>query len=268
MKGEAAIAAVADALRAQPSVRGLYLTGSYGAGIEDRYSDLDFAAVIADGEIPSFPALWREAVGRTGEIVLWWDQAAHQFQLNAITDDWTRFDVAMLTRDQMARRAQKNVRVLFDHDGIFASLPQALPRPEPNCALLYRQYEGFLRVLGLLTLAIGRADYLVGVSGVFHLRTMLIDLMIDETGVSPRGGALNIKRQLNVEQKAILEALPAPLPTRELVIAANLAYAAVYLPRARARARALGVEWPEAFEAATWTHLRQLLGIERPYIPA
>ncbi|MGD9738769.1 MAG: hypothetical protein AB7O56_07045 [Bauldia sp.] len=261
---DAVIETIAEALRAEPAVRALYLTGSYGAGIEDEHSDLDFVAVIA-GDAASFTARWREAVGRTGEIVLWWDQTAHQLQIMAITADWSRFDVVYLTREQMAKRAQKNMRVVFDHDDIFASLPPSLPKPVPNPAQVRTQFESFLRVLGLLSLAIDREDYLVGVTGVFHLRTILTDLLVDETGVSPRGGALNLKRQLTTEQKALLEGLPIPAPTRDSVIAANLAIAAAYLPRARARAAALGVEWPERFEAATWAHLGRWLGVARPY---
>jgi hypothetical protein len=185
----------------------------------------------------------------------------------AITADWTRFDVVYLTAEQMAKRAQKNLRVVFDHDGIFAALPPALPKQPPNPVQIRHQYESFLRVFGLLALAIGRNDHLIGVDGTFHLRTMLISLLIDEAGISPRGGALALSRMITAEHKALLQSLPTAEPTRESVIASNLAYAAAYLPRARAHAKAAGVEWPEAFEAATWAHLKRSLGIERPYTP-
>ncbi|TCS65367.1 hypothetical protein EDD52_104153 [Primorskyibacter sedentarius] len=41
----------------------------------------------------------------------------------------------------------------------------------------------------------------------------------------------------------------------------------IFLPRARKRAEALGIDWPERFEAVTWKQLRDTLSIERPYVP-
>jgi hypothetical protein len=52
------------------------------------------------------------------------------------------------------------------------------------------------------------------------------------------------------------------------MIAANLAYAAAYLPRARKMAKRLGIDWPKQFEAATWNHLKNELAIEPPYTSA
>ena len=59
--------------------------------------------------------------------------------------------------------------------------------------------------------------------------------------------------------------LPAPEANRGAMIAAHMAYAAAYLPRARRMARARGVDWPERCEAATWARLAEALGVARPY---
>jgi hypothetical protein len=53
-----------------------------------------------------------------------------------------------------------------------------------------------------------------------------------------------------------------------LLIAAHLAYAAAYLPRARKLAKRWGIAWPERLEAAAWERLKHTLSIEPPYVPA
>lgn len=56
------------------------------------------------------------------------------------------------------------------------------------------QIEEFIRILCLLHLAAGRAEYINGVLGVYHLRNLLIDLMIEETNAPNRGGVLHLNR--------------------------------------------------------------------------
>jgi len=263
MKPAEAIEAIASALRNVPRVRALFLSGSYGAGIEDAFSDIDFLAVTADSLDEKFRADWREAVGKAGEIILWWGHAK-QHVITAITDRWLRVDVEVVASDQAFHRAKANLKLLFDHDRIFDTLPDETEKTKLNAAGWRWQFENFIRVLGLMSVAIGREDYLTGVTGIFHLRNMLIDLLIAETDAANRGGALHLHRLITEEQKALLASMPAPVPTREAVIEANLAYAAAYLPRARRMAAELDLDWPERFEAATWAHLKRQLAIERP----
>ena len=187
--------------------------------------------------------------------------------INAITDDWTRTDVVILKPDQMAFQAQDVLKPLFDHDGVFEKLPKTLPETRPSPERLRYQFEEFIRILGLLHLGLGREEHINGVLGVFHLRNLLIDLMITETGASHRGGMLHLNRLIPKEQKQILLSLPPAIADRDALIAANLAYARAYLPRARRLAVQMGIDWPERFEASTWSLLKRTLGIERPYTP-
>lgn len=253
---------IAAALRNEPTITALFLSGSYGAGFEDAYSDIDFLAVSRDGPTDEFAALWREAVGKTGEIVLWRDRQVKPTLINAITVDWLRIDVDIINPDQMARRNAGGLKVVFDRDRILETLPQAPSETGPNPTRMKWQFEEFIRIFGLLSLAIGRGEYLNGITGIFHLRNLLTELLIEETAAPNRGGALHLNRLITEEQKQVLAGLPLPLPTREAIISANLAYAEVYLPRARRMAMQIGVEWPERFEAATWAHLKHTLGIE------
>lgn len=265
MDVEGVITAIADTLRDRPAVRALFLSGSFGNGRADAYSDIDFVLVTPEGPTDEIAGLWREAVERTGEIVLWWDRNTRPALINAITADWMRTDVIILKPGQMSAHAQASLRPLFDHDGLYDGLRPEAPQPRTSPARLRHQIEEFIRVLGLLHLAAGREEYINGVVGVFHLRSKLIDLLIEETAAPDRGGALHLNRLLTEEQKQLVADLPPPVAERDAMITAHLAYARAYLPRARAFAAARGVAWPERFEAVTWEKLRRTLGVERPY---
>lgn len=261
------IGTIADALRRAPIVRALFLGGSHGNGLADQYSDIDFVLVSTEGASDAVAELWRQAVGQTGDIVLWWDRSVRPALINAITEDWTRTDVVILKPDQMGSQTQSALKPLFDHDGLFEQMPEVAQQGGPSPARLTYQFEEFIRILGLLHLGMGREEYLNGVLGVFHLRNLLVDLLIEETAAPHRGGVLHLNRLITDEQKELLLSLPPPVPERDALIAANLAYAKAYLPRARKMALQRGIDWPERFEAATWQKLKETLSIERPYSP-
>lgn len=268
MEPAVAIEAITRELRDEPAIRALFLGGSYGAGLEDAHSDLDFVLVAPDGANDEVAGLWRKAIGRTGEIVLWWDRQVRPHLINAVTDDWLRTDVVILKPGQMSGQAKDRLKVLFDHDRTFDALPETSAAAGPDPKRMKYQFEEFIRILGLLSLAMGREEYLNGVLGVFHLRNLLVNLMIEETASPHRGGALHLNRLITDEQKQVLTALPPALPERDALIEAHLAYAAAYLPRARRLAKQWGIEWPERFEVSTWRHLDEKLGLEQPCDPA
>lgn len=267
MTVEGTITTIADALRDPPLIRAMFLSGSHGNGRADAYSDIDFLLISAEGATDEVASLWRDAIERTGEIVLWWDRTARPVLINAITADWTRTDVIILKPEQMGAQVQAGLKPVFDHDGIHAGLAKNAPPRRPDPVRLRYQFEEFIRVLGLLHLGMGRQEYINGVAGIFHLRNKLVELLIEETAAPDRGGVLHLNRLLTREQKALMTALPPPVAERDALIATYLAYARAYLPRARRLAVRWGVEWPERFEAATWAKLGETLGIERPYDP-
>ncbi|MEM9786559.1 MAG: aminoglycoside 6-adenylyltransferase [Pseudomonadota bacterium] len=259
------IATISKAVQNAPGIRALFLSGSYGNGMADAYSDIDFIMVAHDGATDVVAEIWREAVARTGEIVLWWDRRAVPVLINAITEDWTRTDVIILKPEQMLGHTQSTLKVLFDHDGIYETLAETKASPAPDPKRFIYQVEEFIRILGLLHLGVGREEYINGVLGVFHLRNKLVDLLIAETDAPNRGGILHLNRLITEEQKALLISMPSPVPERKAMIDGHLAYASAFLPRARKHAAEIGAEWPERFEAVTWARLAETLGIERPY---
>lgn len=109
---------------------------------------------------------------------------------------------------------------------------------------------------------IGREEYLVGMEGVVLLRRSLTDFFIAVNGIVDRGGALRLNPLLTPEQRAILADLPPIAPTRNAVIAGNVACANRFLPLARALSVERGFAYPDAMERAAIEHLRRTLGVE------
>ena len=265
MDHEDVIRTIVDSLRQTPGIRALFLSGSYGNGLADAYSDIDFILVSEEGATDGIAKAWRQAVQKTGDIVLWWDRTNVPVLINAITEDWTRTDVIILKPEQIKALTDSALKPLFDHDNIYSGLDKSPPDTKPNPKRFLYNVEEFIRILGLLHLAAGREEYINGVLGVFHLRNKLVELLIEETSAPNRGGILHLNRLITDEQKALLTSLPPPIAERDAMISVHMAYASAFLPRARRRAEALGVEWPERFEAATWAKLGDTLSIEKPY---
>lgn len=261
------IQTITRAMQGQHDVQALFLGGSHGTGLQDAYSDIDFVLVANAGASDGIAAGWRAAVEEVGEVVLWWDRQMGRPLINAVTADWTRIDVSILKPDQLGAQRQDAVKVLHDPGGLYAGLkPETVPAP-PSPAYARYQFEEFIRILGLLPLSVGRKEYINGVLGVFHLRNLLVDLMIHQTGAQHRGGVLHLNRLITPAQKQVLEQMPPPVAARDAMIAGHLAYAAAYLPLARKLAAKWRVDWPERFEQVTWAHLHDTLGIVRPYDP-
>ena len=58
MDQEALIARVAEALKPDERVRALFVSGSFGRGTADRYSDVDLLAILEPAEREAFAAQW------------------------------------------------------------------------------------------------------------------------------------------------------------------------------------------------------------------
>lgn len=261
---EQAIDSIAERLKPDHSIRALYLSGSFGAGLEDRFSDIDFLAVVDDDRLQTLPQTWRSAVSEICEIVLWREFKRRNLLINIVTAEWLRIDLVTVSPDQMGRYAQDGLKILFDRDRLFDGLPPDSAPSAPQPEKLKNQIEEFIRILGLMPVAMGRKEYFNSITGTFHLRNLLVDLLIEETGAPHRGGALHIQRLITDEQKALLYSLPALSADRESAIEANLAYAAAYLPRARKLAERVGLEWPQRFEQVTRENLKRELDVELP----
>ena len=258
------ITRIADSLKGVPDIRALFLSGSFGNGRADAFSDIDFLLVADGGASYRIAAQWRDAVSKLGDIVMWRDRIVRPALINAITEDWTRVDLIICTPEQMSGQSKDALKPLFDHDGRYDALGATATKTPMSAARLSFQIEEFIRIFGLLHLVMGREEYLNGVTGLSHLRNILVEMMIEVTNAPERGGALHVNRLLSDAQKAVLYDLPPAMPDRAALIDAHLAYMDAFRPVASHLARARGLDWPTAFEDATWAMLECEIGLKRP----
>ncbi|GGX69207.1 hypothetical protein GCM10007385_42940 [Tateyamaria omphalii] len=264
MTPQDAISRISDVAEKSDLIRALFMSGSYGSGLQDEYSDLDFLAIVDSDNLDAFSAIWREAVEQAGPIVLWWDRQVKGMLINAITQSWLRIDVVALGVEHANGHARSQLKVIFDKDKIADQLPNPIPGPQVSPARLSHDFQEFVRIMGLLPVAIGRNELVNAVTGLVHLRRMLIELLILETDAPNRGGALHLNRLISPDQNQLLKDLPPLMPERDAIIRGHLEYAKAYLPRAKRLAQQYNVTWPHELEAATWSHLRATLGVSEP----
>jgi len=254
------IDAIQACLSVDPEVEAAWLAGSLGAGGGDAFSDVDVLALTpADraGDVAARYAGDLSAIAPTVLVMTLFGRV-----VSAVTDDWRRFDLSFVEPGELARHDRDRLVPLFNRSSLEPPAGNTPPhRIDP--AQLSRTIAEFFRILGLSVVGLGREEYVVSLSGQELLRRILVDLMLDENGVSQaeRGGALKRNPLLTAEQRAELLALPPGRTDREGILASNAALAAAFLPRARRLAAKVGAEWPSALEAATRAHLLRHLGV-------
>lgn len=260
---QALIDRIAAALEGLPEVGGAFLGGSHGRAEADAFSDVDVYAVAAeDADAADLLARLQRAAAEVAPLI-YSRVLPNARTINCITTGWLRFDLTAVTGMELALLAGGEVSPLFDRLGLTAKLAAApTPRAQPDADALLDIAHEFIRVLGLTTVVKGRDDPVVAETGANLLRDLLIRTMVLENGPRPRRGVLALGRDLTPGQMAELEALPPLEASWPSVFARTRAIAGCFLPRARALARELGAEWPEAFEAATREHLKASIGLD------
>ena len=162
----------------------------------------------------------------------------------------------------MAGRSASTLKLLYDNAGLQSQLrPHGEPLA-PSGPRVIGLTKEFMRILGLLPVVLGRGEYVVGASGASLIRTLLIQLMIEDVAVADRGGALHLRGLLPDDRLDALAALPPIQATRESVLAAHLACARLFLPLARELCMQTGIAWPEQLHRALSDHLLRHLSLD------
>lgn len=252
--------AISAVLQGEPRIEAAWLAGSLGRNAGDEFSDVDVVVLCPDGtanEIAAKPGLLNFAKPVLintlfgGRIV------------NAITPDWQRFDLVFAEASDLSRYNANDLKPLFNRTG--KEPPRCAPVSRPSTPEgLAKLVQEFYRVMTLAPLGIGRKEYIVALSGIELLRRMTVDLMLEENGVgqNQRGGALRLNPFLTSEQIQSLQSLPAVAAERDSLLRCQKAIANIFLPRAKALAARIGMEWPSALEDASRAHLKSQLDLE------
>src|SRR5260370_14153382 len=160
-------------LQSDPRVRAVFLSGSFGDGTADQYSDVDLILVTEHGGQEDFLRSWLAILGTICKVVFWQRPFPGVPLLNAITSEWLRCDLLVFDSDQLRIRSQDSLKVLLDESNLYTTLPADDPMKggPSNFAAIVNE---FIRVLRLAPVAIGREEYAVAVTGVGLLRSSLI----------------------------------------------------------------------------------------------
>jgi hypothetical protein len=257
---EAFVSRVQSACRNEPHFNTLFLSGSLAGGSGDEFSDIDFLSVAEPAAQATAAARWREIVEGLETVVFWGERQWPGFLLNAITEDWMRCDLYITSPKDFAGRAQNQLRPIVDINNLHDTLPATLPPRQPSAKRISAQINEVIRILGLAPVGLGRGEYVTSVLGVSMLREQLTNLMLEDVTRPDLGGILHLSKLLPPEDIKVLEGLPYPGPNPDELIAADVAIARAFFPRARRLAAQVGLEWPEAFEAATKKRVQSVFG--------
>jgi predicted nucleotidyltransferase len=252
-------------LRADDRMLAVWLSGSLGRGDGDQFSDVDLLVAVGDESWDAVVAEWDAGFAAIAPVVLRNRISSSDTVVFAhVTEDWLRFDVVLARPSTLHEYAAADLRLLFDRAGCQTRLAAERSPAAPNGPQVEGLVHEFLRVLGLLPVALGRGEYVVGVSGAGLLRNLLIQLMMLDRPV--RRGALRLGGVLPDDRLAALSALPPVEATPDSVLAAHLACAELFLPLARELSARTRMPWPERAERALRAHLRRTLTVELPVV--
>ena len=253
-------AALAIAAPGLAAVRGLYLGGSFGRGIADEWSDLDYVAVAASDDAAGLVDDWVGLVSAQAPIV-------HRMQrvfptsalVNLITADWVRCDLLIETEERFTARAQDRLAVVFERDQLYAALPVKTTLPPVRTDALTAAVEEFLRVLGLSHLAVHRDDPFTAQWGVALMRDQMRVFVLALEPAAGLSGALTLARELPEARMALLRDLPVGGADLAAALDAQEELARRFLPLARAECADYDARWPSTFVSATAQVLRGVM---------
>lgn len=264
MRQDQVIDAVTKRFENDERLKALFLSGSYGNGTYDAWSDVDFLLIVADEDRQAVKAEFVLALESVGELVSSNTMELGATLVHSALEDWTRSDVVLGEERMLAGKARDGLKPLIDPDDLWSGLPETIEWRGPNPQQVEYLIKEFTRILGLSSVGKGRGEIATMMTGSALLRTNLIALMTQAVPLADPGGILHMKKIFSEEhQRQVLE-LPVVGPDWESVFAFSKACAAVFYPLARTLAKDAGVTWPTRYIEAMQTHLSEAIGLDIP----
>jgi hypothetical protein len=135
--------------------------------------------------------------------------------------------------------------VIFDRDGLDATVPAPEERPGPDLDRLRTTVEEFFRIEAIAPFMLNqRHDYLCVVQGVQDLQRILYNVFVECNQPQPPMGVKQWSARLTPGQREILTALPVAPPEPAALAAALRAVGDAMRTAGRAAVTACGGDWP------------------------
>ncbi len=171
------IDALAAKAETDPRIGAAWLTGSFGKGMADRWSDVDAHFLVDSSVLDEFSEgaeAWLTEVRPLVFVRRMFDGQ----MINAMTDEAMRLDV-WLHDGATANVAEGETRVLYAEEGALAWQPQTDEELTPDAAAdeLRRAIPEFWRCVSILPVITGRDEKLVGAGGNFLILMLLADVL-------------------------------------------------------------------------------------------
>lgn len=254
----------AKVLSSDERVLAIWLTGSLATRSADAQSDVDLRVAVRADAFSTIGQWWHELIDRVSPTV-WrrrWPGPPDEAIISAITSDYLRFDLVVQSATDTKLRTLEAAQVLFEKENTAQYIHLTASAPRQPLQHLPYIVEEFIRLLGMLPIVVTRDDVPMGMEGQMALHSMLISLLLMENGIDRDAiGKRHVASLLNEEQRALLSSVPTLEPTMESVMQGRMAYARLFLPRARHLMETTGLQYPATFEAATQHHLQETLSL-------
>jgi hypothetical protein len=227
-------------------IRALWLSGSLAKGTADGASDLDCLLAIRDSDYADFTASWREWLAAVTPTLIARELPFAPGSFYSTTTGCERLDVVCEPVSKLPASRHRYRRVVFDRDGLDATIPAPEPMPRPDPGKLSGIVEEFFRIEAIAPFMLNqRRDLLVVVNGVQAMQRMLYDLFVECNQPQPPMGIKQWSARLTPEQRQILTALPVAAPDRDSIVVALRAVVNAMRGAGRAAVTACGCDWPD-----------------------
>jgi hypothetical protein len=237
-----------SALEATPSIKAAWLTGSFGRGNADRYSDIDLNLWLDDAEVDDFRKGTQAWLNQLRPLVLF-NWMFNDRMANCMTVDGLRLDLWLHTGDAPVLD-ESRVKVLLDRGNALRYGATTLPaNADATKNRLLQQIREFWRCIALTPVITGRDERLVGMFGLGIEMTILTDVLISGYGIERDSGVKRLnpflpdELRLEIEEALALEGL-----TKNSLVRCHLALARIMQEEGRQIADRHSFEYPVELE--------------------
>jgi len=245
------IESLTAAAESDPRIRAAWLTGSFGKGMADRWSDVDAHLLIDPAHSDDFRAGVQGWLESLRPLVLYRLMFGGQM-VNAMTDEGMRLDV-WLHDGASAEVVERQTQVLFAEEGSLTWKPH--PGTELSqaqaAAALEQAIPEFWRCVSMLPVALGRDEKLIGAAGNFLILLLLTDVLSVQSGIRKDRGVKALNGFLPPELRRLAEdATSLPALTLEELARFQLRLARIMQEHGPAICKQWNVDYPQALEDA------------------